>query len=85
MLRVIESENLENYTKTTNYNASLKNLVGELEARLAFIADEVTIVLNNLNYSFKVYLMVCFNNRPEMDVTLTNADRPVSLSEILDI
>lgn len=64
VLKVVASET-NNYTTITNYNASIAYLVGEIEARLAFIADEV-------------YLMSCFNNCPEMKITLTNAEKPVS-------
>jgi hypothetical protein len=67
-VRVIASENANNYTTITNYDANVTQLVGEIEARLAYIADEV-------------YLMVCFNNCPEMRITLTNIDKPNEIVE----
>jgi hypothetical protein len=70
ILRVVASENPNNYTTITNYNALIGNLVGEIEARLAFIADEV-------------YLMSCFNNCPEMKITLANADKPVNMRSFI--
>ncbi|KAI6200847.1 Protein kinase C-like 3 [Aphelenchoides besseyi] len=62
-VRIVASENMDNYVTVNNYQTTITNLGGDIEARLAYVADEL-------------YLMCCFNCRPEMNVTLSNADKP---------
>ncbi|KAI6214541.1 hypothetical protein M3Y94_00280200 [Aphelenchoides besseyi] len=64
-VRIVASENTDNYVTVNNYQTTITNLGGDIEARLAYVADEL-------------YLMCCFNCRPEMNVTLSNADKPNS-------
>uniref|UniRef100_A0A183EP30 Hydantoinase_B domain-containing protein n=1 Tax=Gongylonema pulchrum TaxID=637853 RepID=A0A183EP30_9BILA len=60
-LKLVSSQRMDDRLLVTNYNAKITDLHGEIEARMACIANQV-------------YLMACFCGRPELDIELVNTD-----------
>ncbi|PAV79130.1 hypothetical protein WR25_03207 isoform B [Diploscapter pachys] len=60
-LRLVSSQRTPERMIVSNYEASIVDLRGEVECRIASIASQL-------------YLMGCFNGRPEMDIELRNRD-----------
>uniref|UniRef100_A0A183E4U3 PHB domain-containing protein n=1 Tax=Gongylonema pulchrum TaxID=637853 RepID=A0A183E4U3_9BILA len=58
---LVSSQRMDDRLLVTNYNAKITDLHGEIEARMACIANQV-------------YLMACFCGRPELDIELVNTD-----------
>nr|CDJ91496.1 C2 calcium-dependent membrane targeting and Protein kinase C domain containing protein [Haemonchus contortus] len=60
-LKVVSSQRTPERLLVSNFDANIVDLRGEVECRFACIANQL-------------FLMGCFNGRPEMDIELTNAD-----------
>ncbi|KAK6766542.1 hypothetical protein RB195_026061 [Necator americanus] len=60
-LRVVSSQRTPERLLVSNFDANIVDLRGEVECRFACIANQL-------------FLMGCFNGRPEMDIELTNTD-----------
>ncbi|CAB3399270.1 unnamed protein product [Caenorhabditis bovis] len=60
-LRLVSSQRTPERMIVSNYDASIVDLRGEVECRMASIANQL-------------YLMGCFSGRPEMDIELRNTD-----------
>ncbi|GMT36034.1 hypothetical protein PFISCL1PPCAC_27331, partial [Pristionchus fissidentatus] len=60
-LKLVSSQRTPERMIVSNFDASIVDLRGEVEARLACIANQL-------------YVMGCFNGRPEMEIELTNTD-----------
>uniref|UniRef100_A0A8R1HR89 Protein kinase C n=1 Tax=Caenorhabditis japonica TaxID=281687 RepID=A0A8R1HR89_CAEJA len=60
-LRLVSSQRTPERMIVSNYDVSIVDLRGEVECRMACIANQL-------------YLMGCFSGRPEMDIELRNTD-----------
>uniref|UniRef100_A0A158R633 C2 domain-containing protein n=1 Tax=Syphacia muris TaxID=451379 RepID=A0A158R633_9BILA len=60
-LKLVSSQRSDNRLLITNYDAQIRDLHGEIESRVACIANQV-------------YLMGCFTGRPELDILLKDTD-----------
>ncbi|KHJ97577.1 phorbol esters/diacylglycerol binding domain protein [Oesophagostomum dentatum] len=60
-LKVVSSQRTPERLLVSNFDANIVDLRGEVECRFACIANQL-------------FLMGCFNGRPEMDIELTNTD-----------
>ncbi|CAD6190621.1 unnamed protein product [Caenorhabditis auriculariae] len=60
-LRLVSSQRTAERMIVSNFDASIIDLRGEVECRMACIANQL-------------YLMGCFSGRPEMDIDLSNTD-----------
>ncbi|CAI2357020.1 unnamed protein product [Caenorhabditis sp. 36 PRJEB53466] len=60
-LRLVSSQRTAERMIVSNYDVSIVDLRGEVECRMACIANQL-------------YLMGCFSGRPEMDIELKNTD-----------
>lgn len=60
-LKLVSSQRLEDRLLVSNFDAKIRDLHGEIEARIACIANQI-------------YLMGCFTGRPELDIKLINTD-----------
>uniref|UniRef100_A0A914CAK8 Uncharacterized protein n=1 Tax=Acrobeloides nanus TaxID=290746 RepID=A0A914CAK8_9BILA len=70
VVRLVASQKVKDRLAVTNYDAHICDLYGEIEARIACIAGEI-------------YLMSCFNGRPEMEIVLQDREphKHVELNE----
>lgn len=64
-LKLVSSQRSDNRLLITNYDAQIRDLHGEIESRVACIANQV-------------YLMGCFTGRPELDILLKDTDSNTS-------
>uniref|UniRef100_A0A0M3HR42 C2 domain-containing protein n=1 Tax=Ascaris lumbricoides TaxID=6252 RepID=A0A0M3HR42_ASCLU len=60
-LKLVSSQRVDDRLLVSNFDAKIRDLHGEIEARLACIANQI-------------YVMGCFSGRPELDIQLTNTD-----------
>ncbi|VDP13674.1 unnamed protein product [Heligmosomoides polygyrus] len=60
-LKVVSSQRTSERLLVSNFDANIVDLRGEIECRFACIANQL-------------FLMGCFNGRPEMDIELANTD-----------
>ncbi|VDO63298.1 unnamed protein product, partial [Onchocerca flexuosa] len=60
-LKLMSSQRTGDRLLVTNYDAKITDLHGEIEVRLACIANQI-------------YMMACFCGRPELDIQLINRD-----------
>ncbi|VDK65668.1 unnamed protein product [Onchocerca ochengi] len=60
-LKLMSSQRMGDRLLVTNYDAKITDLHGEIEVRLACIANQI-------------YMMACFCGRPELDIQLVNRD-----------
>ncbi|VDN60502.1 unnamed protein product [Dracunculus medinensis] len=61
-LKVLSSKRLDDHLIVSKYDAKITDLHGEIEARIACIANQI-------------YMMGCFKGRPELDIQLSNTER----------
>uniref|UniRef100_A0A1I7YWG3 SMP-LTD domain-containing protein n=1 Tax=Steinernema glaseri TaxID=37863 RepID=A0A1I7YWG3_9BILA len=60
-VKLVTSQRTFDHMSVSNYDAFIRDLHGEVEGRIACIANQV-------------FFMGCFNGRPEMDIQLVNRD-----------
>ncbi|TMS36792.1 hypothetical protein L596_003874 [Steinernema carpocapsae] len=60
-VKLVTSQRTSDHLNVSNYDAHIRDLHGEVEARIACIANQL-------------FFMGCFNGRPEMDIQLVNRD-----------
>uniref|UniRef100_A0A0N4UZC1 C2 domain-containing protein n=1 Tax=Enterobius vermicularis TaxID=51028 RepID=A0A0N4UZC1_ENTVE len=60
-LKLVSSQRSDDRLLFTNYDAQIRDLHGEVESRVACIANQI-------------YLMGCFTGRPELEISLKNTD-----------
>ncbi|KAK0397206.1 hypothetical protein QR680_002032 [Steinernema hermaphroditum] len=60
-VKLVTSQRTSDHLSVSNYDAYIRDLHGEVEGRIACIANQL-------------FFMGCFNGRPEMDIQLVNRD-----------